>query len=150
MSAEELFEVDDATPSRALTIRDLRVGLSVVQRVRFGRSMLDHFGKIARDRAPVHHDPRFAQGAGFDRPIVQGLALATRFSRLIGMYLPGEHAILEKIEFVYRRPVFLDQPLVYIATVDRIAPALRIARLTLGITVEGIEHVTGHCQCLVR
>src|SRR5437667_12291897 len=111
--AVECLEVTDGTPSRSLTIDELKLGQAVFQKVVFDSEKLSHFAKVASDRAPVHNDPRFARTVGFERPIVQGLALSTRFSRLIGMYLPGERAVLEKIELKYRAPVFADSILVY-------------------------------------
>jgi 3-hydroxybutyryl-CoA dehydratase len=92
------LEVTDDTPSRRLAMDEITLGHSVTQRVTFSADMMRSFAAVANDRAPLHNDPSFARAAKFDAPIVQGLALSTRFSRLIGMYLPGEGAILEKIE----------------------------------------------------
>ena len=146
----EILEVTDETPSRALTLADLAVGQGVVQRVRFDSDMLDHFRCVARDRAPVHYDAATASAAGFDRPIIQGFAVASRFSRLIGMYLPGERALLERVELAFRRPSFADEELVYSATIERMTRALRTVRLGLRVAGGDGDHVTGSCHCLVR
>jgi acyl-CoA thioesterase FadM len=66
------------------------------------------------------------------------------------MYLPGERAILEKIELQYRHPVYADRELTYSCTVARVRRALGRIQLTLTITVDGIVHVRGECQCLLR
>jgi acyl dehydratase len=145
-----VIEVTDHTPPRALTIGDIAVRDAVVQKFVFDAEKLTIFATLARDRAPVHGDRRFASQAGFDAPIVQGLAVATRFSRLIGMYLPGEHAILEKIELKYRRPVYAGRELVYGCSVKRVLKPLRVVVLALSILDSGVEVVTGQCQCLMR
>ena len=145
-----LLEVTDATPSRTMAIGDIEVGDAVSQRVVFDSEKRDAFARLARDRAPVHNDPRFAHQTGFDEPVIQGLAVATRFSRLIGMYLPGEHAILEKIELKYHRPVYADRELLYNCRVDRILRPRRVVVLALTVSLDGIDHVTGQCQCLIR
>lgn len=150
MPPADAFEATDSTPSRALTIDQLAPGQSAFQRIVFDERMMALFAEIAQDRAPVHTDERFAREAGFDRPIVQGLAVSTRFSRLIGMYLPGEHAILETIQLKYRRPVFVGQDLIYSAVIDRLMKPLRVVRLDLKVTSGDTTHVTGWCQCLVR
>jgi acyl dehydratase len=144
------LEVTDATPARAITIADIAVGDAVTQRVVFDADKRDAFARLANDRAPVHNDPRFARETGFDAPIIQGLAVAARFSRLIGMYLPGEHAILEKLELKYRRPVYADREVLYSCRVDRILRPQRVVVLALVVSVDGTDHVTGRCQCLVR
>ena len=150
ISRSDCLEVTDDTPSRDRGIAELAIGQSVIQRYTFDAAALQHFNALARDRAPIHHEPARARGAGSEAPIVQGLALASRFSRLIGMYLPGERAILQKIELRYRQPVYADRELVYRCTVARILRAMSVAQLSLAITMDGAEHVTGHCQCLVR
>jgi 3-hydroxybutyryl-CoA dehydratase len=145
-----LLEVTDDTPARALRIGDIAVGDAVEQSVVFDAAMRDAFAVLARDRAPVHDDPRFARDAGFDDPIIQGLAVSTRFSRLLGMYLPGEHAILQSIELQYRRPVYADRTLVYRCVVERLLRPMRVVQLALSVSIDGREHVTGRCRCLVR
>lgn len=144
------LEIFDHTPMRSLTIDDVSSGQSIFQRVRFDRDMLNAYGRLANDRAPVHDDPRFAHAAGFDKPIIPGLALSTRFSRLIGMYLPGAHAILESVELKFRRPVYADDEIIYRAVVDRVFRPMRVLHLALSISVEGSNHVTGGCRCLIR
>jgi len=115
-----------------------------------GAEQLSDFKKLANDRAPIHADKSVAQKAGFDAPIIQGLALAVRFSRLIGMYLPGERAILEKIELKYKVPVFAGQELVYTCSVARMLRPLQVVEMSLAIAVEGKDCVTGRCQCVLR
>lgn len=148
-SAKHL-EVTDSTPSRSLSIDELEVGFSVVQKFVFGAEQLSDFKKLANDRAPIHADKSVAQKAGFDAPIIQGLALAVRFSRLIGMYLPGERAILEKIELKYTVPVFAGQELVYTCSVARMLRPLQVVEMSLAIAAEGKDCVTGRCQCVLR
>ena len=148
-SAKHL-EVTDSTPSRSLSIDELEVGFSVVQKFVFGAEQLSDFKKLANDRAPIHADKSVAQKAGFDAPIIQGFALAVRFSRLIGMYLPGERAILEKIELKYKAPVFAGQELVYTCSVTRMLRPLQVVEMSLAIATEGKDCVTGRCQCVLR
>jgi len=144
-----LLEVTDDTPSRAPSIDDIAVGEMVVQKVVFDAEKHFAFACLARDRAQIHNDDTFARQRGFDAPIVQGLAVASRFSRLLGMYLPGERAILEKVEFKYRHPVYADRELLYCCKVQRVLKPLRVVVLSLSVSVNEVEHVTGECQCLI-
>lgn len=142
--------VDDHTPGRLLSIADLAAGDEVVQSVTFDTALRQAFGLLARDGAPVHADPEFARARGFEAPIVQGLCVTSRFSRLIGMYLPGESAVLESLAFKFRKPVLHDATVHYSVTVSRIQAALQIVRLELSASVEGQPCVQGQAQCLLR
>jgi 3-hydroxybutyryl-CoA dehydratase len=145
-----VYRVDDDTPSRALRFDEIEVGQAVVQRVVFDAEALDHFRHLAKDRAPVHEDARFARTAGFEDRIVQGLAVSTRFSRLIGMYLPGERAILGSIELAYHRPVYAGRELEYQCTVERLLPPMRVVQMSLSVSMDALTHVSGRCRCVVR
>jgi 3-hydroxybutyryl-CoA dehydratase len=144
-----LLKVTNDTPSRALRIEDLAPGDTVAQTVVFDSEKRKAFSVLAHDRAPIHHRAGFAWEQGFDAPVIQGLAVTTRFSRLIGMYLPGEQAILQKVEFKYRRPVYADRELLFSCTVVRVLRPLGVVVLGLSVSLGGVDHVTGLSQCLV-
>ena len=146
----ELLTVDDATPSRPLRVADLVTGDAVEQHFAFDAAVRAAFAMVANDRAPVHEDERFAHAHGFRGTIIQGMCVSTRFSRLIGMYLPGEHAILESLTLKFRHPTYEGQPLVFRVEVTRILPPLKVVKLALSACSEGIAHITGEAQCLIR
>jgi 3-hydroxybutyryl-CoA dehydratase len=146
----QLLTVTDETAGRILTVDEIVVGDAVEQSFAFNRTARDAFDVVANDRAPVHGDERFASDKGFDGPIIQGFCVATRFSRLIGMYLPGEHAILESIHLKYRRPTYEKQILVFRATITRILRPMRVVKLNLLAGSDAGEHLIGEAQCLVR
>lgn len=146
----ETLIVDDTSPSRIMTIRDLVVGDRVEQSFAFNAEQRRSFTRVANDRAPVHEDERFAHARGFGGTIIQGLCVATRFSRLIGMYLPGEHAILESIVLKFLHPTYEGQPLLFRAEVIRLLTPLKVVRLILSAGSETAVHVSGEAQCLIR
>ena len=126
------------------------IGQSVAQRYHFTDEAMQHFAGIANDRAPLHWELATARNMGFDAPIVQGLAVVSRFSRLIGMYLPGARAVLQSSDFKYRRPTFVGQEIEYIATITKVAKVLRCVKMRLLVQSDDGFHVDGWCQCLVR
>lgn len=144
------WEVYDDTPSQELSLSDLRVGQNVSQRVLFDQRLLDYFEGLAKDRAPLHSNASAAQSMGFSEPIVQGLAVTSRFSRLIGMYLPGSRAVLQKIEMSYHQPVYLRQTLLYNCSVTRILLPLKLVQLSLSVSSGDLLHASGKCQCILR
>jgi acyl dehydratase len=144
------FVVGDDTPSRALALDAIEIGASVEQSVMFDEEMWRRFDALAGDAAPVHRQSTAARALGFDRPILQGLAVTTRFSRLLGMYLPGEHAVLQRVEFRFRRPVLVPALLDYRAEVTRVLRPVRAVQLALEVRVGAEVHVTGSAQCVLR
>lgn len=142
--------VDDSTPSRLLAIADLTVGDSVSQSVTFVEELREAFHTLANDSAPFHVNAEFARARGYDEPILQGLCVTARFSRLIGMYLPGESAVVESLTFKFRKPVYAGRQVEYRVEVDRILRALRVARLKLTVTSEDQLCISGEAQCLLR
>lgn len=142
--------VDDSSPGRALTIRDIVVGDTVEQLFAFDAEDREAFKRVANDRAPVHEDDRFARAQGFGGTIIQGLCVSTRFSRLIGMHLPGEHAILESISLKFRHPTFEGQPVRFRAEVTRLLLPMRVVRIALSASSDDAVHVSGEAQCLIR
>lgn len=145
-----LIVVGDDTPERALTIGDISIGDAVEQTFAFDAQAREAFRVVANDRAPLHDDDRFARVQGYRGTVIQGLCVSTRFSRLIGMYLPGRHAILERIELKFRRPTHEGEPLVFRAEVARVLQPLRVVRLELSARSAAGVHVAGEAQCLVR
>lgn len=143
------IEVTDDTPPRALLVNQLSVGDRVTQRITFDAEKNRAFACLARDSAPVHDDMEFARRRGFDAPIIQGLAVVSRFSRLMGMYLPGEHAVLQRTEFKFHRPIYANSELLYSCEVRRIIRPLRAVLLTVAVSANGSDCVTGECQCQI-
>lgn len=146
----ETLIVDDISPSRVMTIQDLVVGDRVEQSFAFNAEQRRAFTHVANDRAPLHEDERFAHARGFGGKIIQGLCVATRFSRLIGMYLPGEHAILESIALKYLHPTYEGQSLLFRVEVIRLLRPLKVVRLTLSAGSDAAVHISGEAQCLIR
>lgn len=142
--------VTDKTAGRALTVDDILVGDAVEQEFAFDRAAREAFSAVANDRAPVHDDSRFAHDLGFGGAIIQGFCVATRFSRLIGMYLPGEHAILEMTNLKFHRPTYENQTLLFKVTVSRVLRPMRVVRLSLTASSGSGNHLVGEAQCLIR
>jgi hypothetical protein len=66
------------------------------------------------------------------------------------MYLPGEFAILEALTLKFRHPTYEGQALLFRAEVTRILPPMKVVKLALGASSDGIVHITGEAQCLIR
>lgn len=142
--------VDDSTQGALRKVSDLHVGDSVTQVVLFNAKLREAFQQLANDRAPLHGDAAFAVNRGYAEPILQGLCVTSRFSRLIGMYLPGESAIVESLVFKFRKPTYPNRPVEFRVEILRIMRALKVVRLKLTVTSAKVVCITGEAQCLLR
>ncbi len=75
------------------TFDEIEIGLTKQFQITITESMVDDFAKLSGDFNPLHTDNEYAVSSGFDGRVCHGMLLGSFFSRLIGMYLPGKHAL---------------------------------------------------------
>ena len=84
------------------------LGLKKEFTVKITESMIADFAKISGDYNPLHMDEKYAKSTTFKNRICHGMLLATFFSRLIGMYLPGKHALYFSQSLNFQNPCFVN------------------------------------------
>jgi 3-hydroxybutyryl-CoA dehydratase len=137
--------VTDGTPARALPVD---AGAAVTQEVTFTNADLETFAALSGDRASLHFDDSFATARGYEGRIVHGLLIGARFSRLMGMFLPGENSIIQSLSLQYRRPVLVGMPITVSVEVDRFVESVGAVMLKLSATANGLVIVEGKAQCV--
>lgn len=65
------------------------------------------FSKISADTNPLHLDERYASSTVFGKRIVHGMLVASLFSALIGVELPGQGSIYLGQSLSFKAPVFI-------------------------------------------
>ncbi len=130
------------------------VNLSIGQRAEFteviSESMIDEFAKLSGDYNPHHMNESYARKTRFKKRICHGMLLASLFSRLIGMHLPGKHSLYfsQSLNFLY--PAFIDDKVTVEGEVVKISRSTGIITLKTRITKENnIELVTGEAKVVV-
>jgi acyl dehydratase len=63
------------------------------------------FAEISTDKNPIHLDKDFGKASIFGERIVHGILVASLFSGLIGMELPGEGSIYLGQNLTFKAPV---------------------------------------------
>ena len=84
------------------------LGLKKELTVKITESMIADFAKISGDYNPLHMDEKYAKSTTFKNRICHGMLLATFFSRLIGMHLPGKHALYFSQSLNFQNPCFVN------------------------------------------
>ena len=73
---------------------DIELGQKKKFTIKITESMINNFAMISGDYNPLHMDENYASTTPFKSRLCHGMLLASLFSRLVGMYLPGKHALL--------------------------------------------------------
>ena len=77
----------------------------------------DAFAHLSGDFSPLHVDAEYARSTEFGDRVVHGMLLASLFSQLVGMWLPGKYALYLGHDLSFRRPVRVGERVKAIAKV---------------------------------
>jgi 3-oxoacyl-[acyl-carrier protein] reductase len=95
--------------AREWTFGQLTVGESfVIERV-FAQEDVNQFARLSGDYSPLHVDPEYARTTEFENCVVHGILLSSLFSQLVGMYIPGKHALYLGQDLAFRKPVLVGE-----------------------------------------
>ena len=75
------------------------------------KEMMEKFLDITGDVNPLHNDAEYAKSKGFNDRVVYGMLVASMYSTLAGVYLPGKYCILQSVDSSFRFPVFIGDTL---------------------------------------
>jgi len=87
----------------------LRIGDKALLRKAFTEDEVFQFANISADKNPLHLDKDFGEASVFGQRIVHGMLVASLFSGLIGMELPGEGSIYLGQSLTFKAPVAIDE-----------------------------------------
>ena len=91
------------------------------------------FAAVSGDYSPLHVDPDYAAGTEFGQQVVHGVLLASLFSQLVGMQVPGKHALYLGQDLTFRRPVLIGEEVRAVAKVTGKSDATRTLVLSTEI-----------------
>jgi len=103
-----------------LTFDQITIGLTKEFHVVITQSLVDDFAKMSGDFSPLHMNEEYAKSTKFQNKVVHGMLLASFLSRMIGMYLPGKHALYTSQSLEFHNPCFVgDEIIVSSIVVDK-------------------------------
>ena len=143
------MEITDGTPPNVFQYDDLQVSQKVTLQVKFSLEQLEEFIKLSGDRARIHHDSAFAKKLGFSGVVVHGNLAISPFSKLIGMYLPGEGSVIQSQSFQFRKAVYCNQSMIYSLEIVRLRNSFQMIDLEMKVLGKRGLIITGQCQCLL-
>jgi 3-hydroxybutyryl-CoA dehydratase len=96
--------------------------------------MLEQFRALSGDTNPLHADDGYAVTRGFPKKVAFGMLTAAFYSTLVGVHLPGEHALLHEVNARFLAPVFAGDKLVIAGEITHLHEAYRQAEIKAVIT----------------
>jgi len=130
---------------------EIELGMQKRFKVDISKNMLDVFGRDTGDYNPLHMSEEYASSTSFKKRVCSGMFLASFFSRLVGMYLPGKHALHISQSLTFVNPCFIGETITVEGKVIDKSPATKIIKLETTITNEsGKRIIDGKAQVIVR
>jgi len=112
---------------------DIFIGQQESFTINITESMVEKFSNLSGDLNPLHMDNKFAESSSFNKRIVHGMLLATFFSQLIGMKLPGKNALYFSQTLNFRSPCYIDDQIEVVGEVIEKSDSTQI--ITVSTTI---------------
>lgn len=123
------------------TFDDIEVGIEESFVVTVTSDMMDKFYQISGDENPLHRDAAFAQKKGYDKQVVYGMLTSAFLSTLAGVYLPGENSLIQSVETMFKKPVFVGDELTIKGKVSEKMDAFHCFKMKVTITNQNNDKV---------
>ena len=131
-------------------LEDIEIGQKKSFEVVVTESMLDDFAKLSGDNNPLHMDENYAKSNNFKGRVCHGMLLASFFSRLVGMYIPGKNALYFSQSLKFQYPCFVNDRIEIHGEVIDKSLATKIITLKTTISKDKRQIVDGIGKVIVR
>jgi 3-hydroxybutyryl-CoA dehydratase len=101
-------------------ISDISVGKSEQFEVTITEEIMKKFLEMSGDTNPMHTDDEYARKGGYKGAILHGMCVASFYSTLVGVYLPGQYCLFHKCDVEWPAPVYVGDSLCVKGTVKQI------------------------------
>lgn len=90
--------------AKKINFDDIKTGDSVSFDKIISETDMTKFADISGDYNPLHLDEKYAKNTEFKGRVVYGMLMCAMVSRLVGMEMPGEKALLVKECLEFKKP----------------------------------------------
>ena len=119
-----------------LTFEQIKIGYNKEFQVVITESLVNDFAKITGDFSPIHINEDFAKSKKFKGRVVHGMLLASFLSQMVGMYLPGKHAIYLSQSLEFHNPCFINDKITISSVITDKSEATKIIKINSEIINE--------------
>ena len=129
---------------------NLRIGQKIEFTEVISESMVEKFAKLSGDYNPHHMDESYAEKTRFKKRVCHGMLLASLFSRLTGMYLPGKGSLFFSQSLNFISPAFIDDKVTVEGEIVKISRSTGIVTIKTIIKKENnIRLITGDAKVII-
>jgi 3-hydroxybutyryl-CoA dehydratase len=134
-----------------LTFDNISLGHTKIFSIKITEEILKKFAAISGDFNPLHMDEKYAKNTQFNKRICHGMLLASFFSRLIGMYIPGKQALYFSQSLNFISPCFIGDTVKVTGTVTKKTSATKMLTIKTEIHNQNNDCiVNGVAKVIVR
>jgi acyl dehydratase len=130
---------------------EIKIGLEHKFTEAITESILDRFANLSGDHNPLHMDENYAKNTQFKKRVCHGMLLASFFSKLVGMNIPGRNALYFSQTLNFQNPCFVgDTVTVHGQVIDK-SDSTKILTIKTSVhNQEGICLIDGIAKVMVR
>ncbi len=134
-----------------LDFEQIKIGQTVEFAEKITQTRLDDFAKLSGDYNPLHMDTNYAANTRFEKQVCHGMLLASFFSKLVGMHMPGKNALYFSQTLNFQAPCYIgDEVIIQGEVIDKSDSTRIITIKTLIHNNKGVCLVDGVAKVLVR
>jgi 3-hydroxybutyryl-CoA dehydratase len=108
------------------TLNQLSVGQTASFNVIVTADLVRDFAAVSGDQSPLHMDEAYAAQTPYGTRIAHGMLGGALFSQLIGMHLPGKHAVYLSQDLRFKQPVTIGMNVTVRGTITHKTPAAAV------------------------
>ena len=125
-------------------INELKIGDSASMSLTITETQIIQFAGLTGDFNPVHLDAEAAKDSFFKQRISHGMLIASLFSPVLALKLPGEGTIYLSQDLKFVKPVFINDTITATVTItELIVEKNRAILSTIATNQNGEEVITG-------
>ena len=134
-----------------LDFAEIKIGMEKKFTIEITESMIENFANLSGDYNPLHMDEDYAKTTSFKKRVCHGMLLSSFFSKLVGMYLPGQNALYLAQSLKFPKPCFINEKVTIAGKIISKSESTQIITLKTTIVNESGEYlVDGDAKVLLR
>jgi acyl dehydratase len=110
---------------------------------KFSREDVLNFAELSGDINPLHIDSEYGDKSIFGRNIVHGMLISSLFSKMVGVYCPGENSLYLSQSLEFRKPLFFNEEIEVRAKVIKKISSVKVVEMKMEILRQKEKLVSG-------